>query len=123
MSRLKALTILFDSTTNVFAPGDVISGQVIVQVDANRDQEGLKNVQGMNYLCNLYHFIQHPTAQAPITRLIQILILNIIKTVKFNNKLRKSTKHKIHIYTHGKRGKPHKRTEKKNHERPNRTIT
>ncbi|XP_071795158.1 arrestin domain-containing protein 3-like [Asterias amurensis] len=46
MSRLKVLTILFDSTTNVFAPGDVISGQVIVQVYANRDQ-GLKNVQGI----------------------------------------------------------------------------
>ncbi|XP_033634864.1 uncharacterized protein LOC117296101 [Asterias rubens] len=46
MSRLKALAIAFDSNTNVFSPGDVISGQVIVQV-RDQDQEGLKNVQGI----------------------------------------------------------------------------
>ncbi|XP_033634890.1 arrestin domain-containing protein 3-like [Asterias rubens] len=47
MSRLRTLAIAFDSNTNVFSSGDVISGQVIVQVDSNRDQEGLKNVQGI----------------------------------------------------------------------------
>ena len=47
MSILRTLAIAFDSNTNVFSSGDVISGQVIVQVDSNRDQEGLKNVQGM----------------------------------------------------------------------------
>ena len=46
MGKVKHVQIVFDGNVNVFSAGDVIRGKLILQVDADDGQHGLKNVKG-----------------------------------------------------------------------------
>ncbi|XP_038067577.1 arrestin domain-containing protein 1-like isoform X2 [Patiria miniata] len=46
MGKLKNLTIVFDGNVDVFSPGDVIRGQVILLIEADTER-GLDNIKGI----------------------------------------------------------------------------